>query len=230
MKTQQKTKKYAVAIGRIIVLYLVFVVVSLMSWVFLKTSHLVKYIEGFWDDTLYAQVSFGYCLIIFFSLSSVFQLHNPALKNQYFSNNNGKRSLLQNCALIMRSRLFWIETSALSVCLLLFSGLPPLSFFYTGFLDGGSPLRQILLNSGVLLLVVLLYFLASISTLSWWGETGKKRFHENIPLVGLLIQLSYTIALWILGGSLLAIVYPMLSSIFKVFYMYWMESFHLRLL
>jgi len=223
MNNQQKIKKYGIVIGRVVALYFIFVLISFVSWFFLKNPIFEANIQGFWTDTVCAQVSFVYGVIVFFSLSSVFQLHNPELKNRFYETELRTSSSLRNCALIFRSSLFWLEIVALSVSLLIFSGLPPLSFFRKGFLVGVSDLRQIPMIFGALCLFVLFYFLATLSTLNWWGRHLKRRSDEKSPLRGLLIQLSYTVALWMFGGVPLSVIYPLSIGFFKLFYIYWIE-------
>lgn len=230
MDVRHKIKKYGIVIGRVIALYFVFAVVSFVSWLFLQNPAFEKDIRGFWNAPLYAQVAFGYGVIIFFSLSSVFQLHNPELKNRFYEKGIATSSFLRNCAVILRSHLFWIEIFVLSASLLLFSSLPPLAFFRKGFLGGVPKSHQTWMIFGSIGLFGFLYFLASLSTLNWWGRNEKKRSDERPPLQGLLIQLSYTVVLWMLGGALLTILYPLFSGFFKLFYIYWVAILGIVLL
>ncbi len=224
MNLQQKIKNYGIVIGRVVALYFIFVLISFVSWSSLKNPTMFEAnIRGFWTDTVSARVSFFYGAIVFFSLSSVFQLHNVELKNRFYEKGVKTSSFLQNCTLIFRSSLFWIEIVTLSVSLLICSALPPLSFFRNGFLVGVSDLRQIPMIFGALCLFVLFYFLATLSTLNWWGRHLKRRSDEKSPLRGLLIQLSYTVALWMFGGVPLSVLYPLSIGFFKLFYIYWIE-------
>ena len=217
-----KVIKHGLVIGRIVALYILYVVVSILAWLCLQTTTFENNIPGFWNTQLYFQVSCVYSFLIFFSLSSVFQLHHFKLKQRFYKENRSAPSILQKCGFIMRSSAFWIECATLLVCTSLFQIFPPISFLKKGFFNDLPTNRQLLSISATLLLFVLLYFVAYLSTLGWWEQNIKGNQDEKSPLSKLLIQLSYTVPIWLIGAYLLSIVYPMLTGFFKLFYLYWL--------
>lgn len=216
-----KLIKHGIVIGRVITLYLLYAAVSFLAWLFLHTTTFDNNIPGFWNAKLYYQVSSVYSLLMFFSLSSVFQLHHFRLKHRFYEENRSSPSILQKCRFILRSSAFWIECATLFVCASLFQIFPPIAFLENGFFTDLPASDRFLAITASLFLFLLLYFSAYLSTLGWWGQHMKGEREEKEPLTKLLIQLSYTIPIWLIGAYLLAIVYPMSTGFFKLIYRYW---------
>ncbi len=217
---KQRLKRIGAIAGRTSALYLLLVIVSFLSWAFLQTSAFQRNIEGFWSDTLYFQVGYVYSLLVFFSLASVFQIHNSALKKYFFDAERDRNSIFHIMVLTLKSTDFRIGSAVLAVLSVLLSGLPPLSLLKNGFeaYDGAwETVLKVLASTPALWTI---YLFATLSTLSWWRRDKRKSSEEDRPLRGLLIQLTYTTLLWLLGGFLLSILWPLLSGFFKLIYRY----------
>ena len=220
MTMPKRLKKIGFAAGRVACLYFLFCFLSFLSWVLLQAPTFQKNTVGFWDDELYFRVGYVYSLIIFFSTSSVFQLHNTILKHSFNEARGDRSSIFQNSWLILKNAAFWMDSAVLCLLGWCCFALPPLAFLEKGFLTDVTGARKMLLSLAALLGLWAIWFLASLSTLGWWGREAKKKSSETKTLRSFLIQLLYTSLLWLLGGFLLAILWPLLSGFFKLFYQY----------
>lgn len=217
---KQSLKRIGAIAGRTASLYLLLVIVSALSWALLQTPTFQKNTEGFWSDVLYFQVGYVYSLLVFFSLASVFQIHNSALKDYFFDAEGNKDSIFRVIALTVKSTDFWIGSAALAVLSAVLSGLPPLLLLKNGFEAYDGAWETVLKVLASIPALWVIYLLATLSTLSWWGRDKRRSSEVDRPLRGLLIQLTYTTLLWLLGGFLLSILWPLLSGFFKLIYQY----------
>ena len=215
----QRLKKIYPSFVRIGLLYVLFSFTSFLSWATLRSHFFEKYILDFWTQKLYFQAAFVCSLLIFFSLASVFLLNHPTMKADFYSYCEMKKSS-RGLIFLLKTPIFWMESIALLVFALLFSALPPLSFYQNGFLGSMTDNRWLYSALGILILWIV-YFCASLSTVSWWGRPHQKKQVSKGTLRPLLVQLGYTVPAWILSGFLLSALVPLFSGVFILFYKFW---------
>ncbi len=207
------------ALGQAVVLYTLYAIVSFLACLLLQTDNFDRNLgNAFWTHRLYFQVSYFYSMITFFSLASVFSLYDSALQARFLEAR--PRSLIGACAFILTDRLFWVRCAVLGALAALFNVFPPHLFFRIAFAEGKETHVAWLLGALSVLLFMLVYFLAVLSTVSWWGMISKKSFERKTGVLPFLFQLVYTTVLWLVGGYLMALIVPMTSGFFKLVYRY----------
>ena len=216
---KENRRKIMLAIGQAVMLYIVYAIVSALAFWNLQTDSFDRNIgDMFWSRKLYFQVAYVYGMIAFFSLASVFTLHDSALRERF--SKVQPNSMIGSCVLLATDRLVWVRCALLGTIAALFNFFPPHYFFHAAFVMGKETVEAWLWGAFSVILFVLVYLLAVLSTLNWWSMVSKKHVESKSGIPAFLFQLGYTSALWVLGGYLLAVVLPITSGFFKLVYRY----------
>ena len=213
----KRKAKYLLAILRSFLLISLFCLSAIFTGVLLRYNSFTRHVSGFWNVQRYYRVNLIYSLLVFFSLASVFCLNNNKLRQAF----EEREKTVSGIRFVFTSIYFRIEIAIMFACSLLFSFSSPFIDLTHGYLAGlecGFAVKKILSLAILFPILVLLDFLAHLSTIIWWSDQKKKTKsktpHRSMRFF--LLQLSCTVALSLFCSSAMTLVCPMLTTVFVV--------------
>ena len=194
--------------------FLLFCISSSLSGLYMKISVFNRNVGGFWNERLYCRVNFFYSLLMFFSIASVFCLNNTALKNSFLQSTHPQGKL----RFILKNPCYLTELAIITVCCIF---APEVSLFgdftYGYFAKYPFIARKSICLVIVLPALLLIHIFTYLSTVSWWSRQKRtKKKQEDTTTLKFVRQLAITVAIWLIGGNCMSIVYPMMVSFYTI--------------
>lgn len=215
-----RSKELWQRVAKSAVMYTLFIITSYICMFVLRSK--MKEIEDFWDQRLYGIFSFFYMLLIFFSLLSVFLMHDFPYKNRFFAYRKERENGGGKFRFVLSSADFWIDVITLMALTVI---LPAGAYFE--FRNGFLFAVDVRFHFAFFLLcmlpcVLLVTFGAHISTVYWCARPSVKRYEEKRAkrVTEWIGQTVFSMVMYPIGAFALAFVVPILNSAIKALWIF----------
>ena len=174
-----------------------------------------------------SSASFVYCLLMLFSLASVFCLNNNQLKHSFWDRENSVGKL----KFAFLSKYFWIEFAVLSLfSAIFFYSSPICSELMSGFLANVNIIYEFKTVLAVFIVVTSIFVIdlvATLLTLGWWSSQNERVKATDKRNLEFLKELVITVLAWFFTSYTITSIYPALWTTAQVL---WMLKFKLPIL
>lgn len=199
-----------------------FVLYTILSISTNSKIHYFYFYKGtsvFWNYQMASSASFVYCILMLFSLSSVFCLNNNQLKHSFLDAENSTGKL----KFALRSKYLWIEFGVLAG----FSGIffyssPICSQLMSGFFANVNIIYEVKTVLVFLIVVAIIFIIELVSfllTLGWWSSQNERAKATDKRNLEFLKELVITVLAWFFTSYTITSVYPALWTTARVIWM-----------
>lgn len=204
--------------------YILFTILSILTNSKIHYFYFYKGTSVFWNYQMASSASFVYCLLMLFSLASVFCLNNNQLKHSFWDRENSVGKL----KFALCSKYLWIEFAVLSLfSAIFFYSSPICSELMSGFLANVNIIYEFKTVLAVFIVVTSIFvieLIATLLTLGWWSNQNEKDKAKDKKSLEFLKQLGITVLAWFFTSYTITSIYPALWSTAQVL---WMLKFKL---
>ena len=199
--------------------YILFTILSILTNSKIHYFYFYRGTSVFWTYKMASSASFVYCLLMLFSLASVFCLNNNQLKHSFLDRENSVGKL----KFALCSKYLWIEFAVLSLfSAIFFYSSPICSELMSGFLANVNIVYEFKTVLAVFIVVTSIFVIelvAMLLTLAWWSQQGAKEKIKNKRNLEFAKELAITVVAWFLTSYTITSVYPMLWTTARVIWM-----------
>lgn len=203
------------------VLYFSFFILKVGCFFSITGSYVLRFTVGFWDTQRFLRVICVLSIIMFLSLITLITTNNYNYKKNFLLSNTNIYSFNNTCKFIFCSDVFWVQIICISFWIII---LPCKLFYFDaiygfGLTDITSKSSIFCTKLSILLITNCIIFLSHFLTINWWISLKLKRklvCSWKHTIISIIKQSALIILAYIAASSALALVYPMLHTVWNI--------------
>ena len=203
-------------------LFLVFYIIKNLGLRIMTSNPYLQNVAGFWYAEKFLRTVFCLSFLAYFSLASVFVLHDLPYRRRFLSAIASGSSFKIKARVILCGTEFWVQEAVIALWVLLSAS--DIFFFdlVGGFYAELSMTQAHLITIAIMLpSLLLLTLLSHIATINWWARQKQPPdAAKRARLFAFLKQLAFTFILHLLTAFVVPILYPMLDTFGKVIHIH----------